>query len=93
MVWKHSGLVAEVHSESAGRVALLHLDAPQPVILTGPAEAIWQLIDGRRDEAEVIAELQAQFQDTAGQLAGQVETFLANLEAQRLIETADEAGK
>lgn len=93
MVWKHSSLVAEVRTEAAGRVALLHLDASQPVVLAGPAEAVWQLIDGRRDEADVIAELKAEFEDTAGQLARQVEGFLASLEAQRLIEATDEAGK
>ena len=93
MVWKHSGLVAEVRTGAAGRVALLHVDSIQPVVLTGPAEAIWQLIDGRRDEADVIAELQAEFEDTTGQLVRQVEGFLASLEARRLIEAANEAGK
>jgi pyrroloquinoline quinone biosynthesis protein D len=93
MVWKHSSLVAEARTVTADRVALLHLDAAQPVLLAGPAAAIWQLLDGCRDEADVIAELQAEYADTAGRLARQVEDFLAGLEAQRLIEAADEAGK
>ena len=85
--------MAEARTESGGRVALLHLDATQPVVLSGPAAAIWQLIDGRRDQADVIAELDAAFEDKAGQLAQQVEGFLAGLAAQHLIEAADQAGK
>jgi pyrroloquinoline quinone biosynthesis protein D len=67
-------------------VALLHLDATRPVVLGGTAAAIWDLIDGRREQAEVIAELEASFEDAAGCLAVQVEAFLISLEAQRLIE-------
>ena len=91
MIYHHSTDVAEVRTESAGRVALLHLDATQPVVLDGTAAAIWELIDGRRDQSDVIAELEAIFEDAAGQLAQQVEAFLASLEAQRLIEAAASA--
>lgn len=93
MVWRRGTFVAEVCTESIERVALLHLDATQPFVLTGPAAAVWELIDGRRDHADVIAELETVFEDTAGQLAHQVEGFLASLEAQHLIEAADQAGK
>jgi len=86
MIYRHSTLVAEVRTESAGRVALLHLDATQPVVLDGTAAAIWELLDGRRDQPDVIAELEAAFEDKSNQLASQVEAFLASLEAQRLIE-------
>ncbi|CAN7473015.1 PqqD family protein [Arthrobacter sp. LjRoot78] len=88
MIYRRGTLVAEVRTESTSRVALLHLDATQPVVLDGTAAAIWDLIDGRRDQADVIAELEATFEDAAGQLAHQVEDFLASLEAQRLIEAA-----
>jgi pyrroloquinoline quinone biosynthesis protein D len=88
MIYHHSTLVAEVRTESTNRVALLHLDATQPVVLEGTAATIWELIDGRRDQSDVIAELEAAFEDAAGELAPQVEAFLASLEAQRLIETA-----
>ena len=86
MIYRHSTLVAEVRTESTGRVALLHLDATQPVVLDGTAAAIWELLDGRRDQPDVIAELEANFEDNSNQLASQVEAFLASLEAQRLIE-------
>lgn len=92
MIYHRSTLVAEVRTESTQRVALLHLDATQPVVLEGTAATIWELIDGRRDQAAVIAELEATFEDAAGQLAQQVEDFLASLEAQRLIEAAGGQG-
>ncbi|MET4589378.1 PqqD family protein [Arthrobacter sp. 754] len=88
MIWHRSTHVAQVRTHSASRVALLHLDATQPVVLEGTAATIWELIDGRRDQADIIAELEAVFEDAAGQLVRQVEAFLASLEAQRLIEPA-----
>ena len=91
MVWRRGNLVAEVRTASEGRVALLHVDATQPVVLAGPAVAIWQLIDGRREQADVIAALETVFEDLAGRLPEQVEGFLASLEAQQLIEAVDEA--
>jgi pyrroloquinoline quinone biosynthesis protein D len=81
-------LVAEVCTESRARVALLHLDATQPVVLEGPAAVIWDLIDGQRSERDIFAELEATFEDQSGQMQAQVEGFLASLEAQRLIEAA-----
>lgn len=86
MIWHHSRHVAHVRTHSASRVALLHLDATQPVVLEGPAAAIWELIDGQRTQQSILAELEASFEDQAGQMQAQVESFLASLEAQRLIE-------
>lgn len=81
-------MVAEVCTEPRARVALLHLDATQPVVLEGPAAVIWDLIDGQRSERDIFAELGATFEDQSGQMQAQVEGFLASLEAQRLIEAA-----
>ncbi|MDQ0118090.1 pyrroloquinoline quinone biosynthesis protein D [Pseudarthrobacter defluvii] len=69
-------------------MALLHLDATQPVVLEGTAAVIWDLIDGHRSEQDIYAELQATFADQSGQMQAQVEGFLATLEEQRLIEAA-----
>ena len=88
MIWHHSCNVAQVRTHSANRVALLHLDATQPVVLEGPAAAIWDLIDGQRTQQDLLAELEAAFEDQAGHMQAQVESFLAGLEAQRLIEAA-----
>ncbi|MEV7572199.1 PqqD family protein [Pseudarthrobacter sp. NPDC089323] len=92
MVWKRGGLVAEVCTERRSRVALLHVDATQPVVLEGPAAVIWDLIDGQRTEQSILAELEATFEDRTGQMHSQVEDFLASLEAQRLIEAAPGSG-
>ena len=86
MVWKRGGLVAEVRTPTVNRIALLHLDATQPVVLEGSAAAIWELIDGRRDQTEVVAELEATFDAVSGQMQSQVEDFLGSLAAQQLIE-------
>ncbi len=59
MIWRHSLHVAQVRTESANRVALLHLDATQPVVLEGTAATIWDLIDGDRSEQDILAELEA----------------------------------
>ncbi|MDR6414908.1 PqqD family protein [Pseudarthrobacter sulfonivorans] len=88
MIWQHSHHVAQVHAEGSNRVALLHLDAIQPVILEGTAAAIWGLIDGQRTEQTILAELGACFEDKRGQMHGQVTGFLANLKDQQLIEAA-----
>ena len=88
MVWKRGGLVAEVQTQRRSRVALLHLDENQPVVLEGPAAVIWELIDGHRSEQDILAELEATFEDELGQMQAQVELFLASLEARRLIEPA-----
>ncbi|MGX5714878.1 PqqD family protein [Arthrobacter sp. MAHUQ-56] len=91
MVWKRGGLVAEVCTRPRARVALLHLDATQPVVLEGPAAVIWDLIDGQRTQQDILAELEATFDDQSGQMQAHVEGFLASLEAQRLIEAASGA--
>lgn len=88
MIWHHSGHVAQVCTEPRARIALLHLDATQPVVLEGPAAVIWDLIDGQRSEQDILAELEATFEDQSGQMQAQVEDFLASLEAQCLIEAA-----
>ncbi|WP_461187583.1 PqqD family protein [Arthrobacter sp. Z4-13] len=88
MVWKHGSLVAEVRTESQGRVALLHLDATQPVVLEGTAAKIWDLIDGQRTVQSILNELESSFEDQVGRMQVQVEGFLAGLEAQHLIESA-----
>lgn len=90
-IWCQSCDVAQIRTEPSGRVALLHLDATQPVVLEGTAAIIWDLVDGHRTEQAILAELEAAFEDAAGELAPQVDAFLASLEAQRLIETAASA--
>ncbi|MGO4186372.1 PqqD family protein [Pseudarthrobacter sp. TAF60_1] len=88
MIWRHSNCVAKVRTESANRLAVLHLDANQPVVLEGTAVTIWDLIDGERTEQALLAELECCFEDQTAQMQSQIEAFLANLAAQHLIEPA-----
>jgi predicted ATPase len=88
VIWQHCSEAAVVRTELTNRVALLQLDATQPVVLEGTAAIIWDLIDGQRTEQSILAELQAGFEDPEGQMQAHVEHFLAGLEAQRLIEAA-----
>lgn len=88
MIWHHSAPVAQVRSQHLGRVALLHLDENQPVVLEGPAAVIWELIDGHRSEQDIFSELEETFEDELGQMQAQAGLFLASLEARRLIEPA-----
>ena len=88
VAWRHSTDVAQVRAESEHRVALLHLDAHQPVVLQGTAAVIWDLIDGSRTEQAIVAELQTSFVDESGQMEAQVAGFLAHLQKQQLIEPA-----
>lgn len=91
MVWKRGGQVAEVRTTRRSRVALLHLDETQPVVLEGPAAVIWELIDGHRSEQDIFSELEETFDDELGEMQAQAELFLASLEARRLIEPAASA--
>lgn len=93
MIYRHSTNVAQVRTESANRVALLHLDANQPVVLEGTAAAIWDLIDGQRTEQAILAELEARFEDANQQMESQVADFLEHLQKQHLIEPASAAGQ
>jgi pyrroloquinoline quinone biosynthesis protein D len=91
-MYRHSSDVAQVRT-NLNRVALLHLDANQPVVLEGPAAAIWELIDGQRTEQGIVAELQGSFEDESGQMQSQVAAFLNTLKKQHLIEPASAAGQ
>ncbi|WP_320536364.1 PqqD family protein [Pseudarthrobacter sp. IC2-21] len=87
LAWRRSTLVAEVRSGPC-RIALLQLDAAQPVVLEGTAATIWELIDGERNEQAILAELEARFEDANDHMQAQVADFLANLQDQHLIEAA-----
>lgn len=84
-IWKPGALVAEVRAESADRVALLHLETNQPVVLTGTAAVVWAMIDGHRTESAIIAELSSMYVDIDGKMNVQLSSFFSALEAQRLI--------
>ncbi|MEQ1497708.1 MAG: PqqD family protein [Novosphingobium sp.] len=54
--------------------------------LTGSARAIWELIDGTRTRAALLADLAAAFGRTEADLAGDVDAFVAQLGSAGLLE-------
>ena len=88
-VWTKASLVAEVLVGAEARVALLHLDADQPVVLEGTAATIWMMIDGQRSEDQIVNEIQRDFPDSGPEVREHVIGFLRSLEGQRLVELAD----
>lgn len=87
-MWQRGSLVALVESNDGARVALLQLDAEQPVVLEGSAAAIWSLIDGNRTANDIVAELREQFAVEGEEVEVHVADFLTGLALQRLIEPA-----
>lgn len=87
-IWKHASRVAQVRTEPGDRVALLQLDAQQPVVLVGTAAAVWILIDGHRTQTAILAELGGIYNDVDGQMHAQLSSFFASLAGQNLIEPA-----
>lgn len=53
--------------------------------LTGTARAIWTLIDGKSGLATITANLASQYGTEPGEIAADVEAFIAQLEAGGLI--------
>lgn len=90
-IWRKAPLIAEVADESGERAAVLHLDAEQPVVLEGTAVHIWQAIDGRASEGEIIKHLADYYAESTSAITSQVVSFIDSLADQRLIEPAAEA--
>lgn len=66
-------------------VVVMRLDSGDFFSLTGTAAAVWQLIDGTRDRAALIEALASQFDSNDGEIAADVDGFLAQLKEQGLI--------
>lgn len=64
-----------------GRVAMIHLErlADPPVVLEGPAAAIWDLVDGRRSTGAMAAELAERSGAGLEQVGRDVVAFLDDL--------------
>ena len=72
---------AERFSETTidAETVVMSLDSGDFFSLSGTAQAIWLLIDDRRDRAELVAAVAAQYGVAADTIAGEVEAFLARL--------------
>lgn len=73
-------------TEIDDEVVVMSLESGDFFSLTGTAQAIWTLIDGTRTRAALLTELAAQFDVEESALAGDLDAFLAQLEAAGLLE-------
>lgn len=67
-------------------MALLHLEADQPVVLEGPAAKIWTLIDGTRSENDIAELLVTNYGEPKDVIYSQLAGFLKSLAHQKFIE-------
>ena len=67
-------------------VVVMNLESGDFFSLTGTARAIWLLLDGTRNRAALLSELTAQFDLEEEALAGDLDAFLAQLEAAGLLD-------
>ncbi|MFC9770261.1 MULTISPECIES: PqqD family protein [unclassified Pseudarthrobacter] len=88
-VWIRNCLVAEVRSEHDSRVALLHLEGDQPVVLEGSAAVIWNSIDGAATVEEIVEGTAALYRTNADDVRQSVREFLQDLSANGFIKPYD----
>ena len=67
-------------------VVVMSVESGDFFSLTGTARAIWMLVDGTRSRAALLTELAAQFDIEEIALAGDLDAFLAQLDAAGLLE-------
>lgn len=87
--WIKSSRLAVVPSENGERFAILHLDATQPVVLTGTAAAIWSALDECNSLDAISSKLSADYGIEKGLVEAQIKMFLDQLATQELIIKAD----
>lgn len=66
-------------------VVVMSLDSGDFFSLTGTARDVWELIDGTRDRAAITDALAQQYAGPRDAIAGEVDTFLAQLSGAGLL--------
>lgn len=75
-----------VETEIDGETVVMELETGDFFSLSGSALSIWQLIDGTRDPRSLLAAVAAEYQAPEAQLANEVDAFVADLKAAKLVE-------
>jgi hypothetical protein len=88
-VWRRADGVAYV--DSSQRSVALDLDHPDhaPYVFEGSAADIWDLVDGRRSEVELTAELAAAYDAPTEAVGADVHAFLERLAGLGLLVVVD----
>lgn len=75
-----------VETEIDGETVIMELETGDFFSLSGSALSIWQLIDGTRDRASLLAAIAAEYQTSESQVVADVDGFVADLKSAKLIE-------
>lgn len=75
-----------VETEIDGEAVVMELETGDFFSLSGSALSIWQLIDGTRDRASLLAAVAAEYSANEGEVASDVDEFVADLVAAKLVE-------
>ena len=75
-----------VETEIDGETVVMELETGDFFSLSGSALSIWQLIDGTHDRSSLVAAVAAEYQVAEAQLAGEIDAFVADLKAAKLVE-------
>lgn len=70
---------------AGGEAVLLHLESGEYHELNPVGAAIWDLLDGERDTAEIAGELRARVDDPPDDLPGVIEEFVGELRRRDLV--------
>lgn len=78
--WHRAEALAEFPAYGEERLVVLNLERGSPLVLLGSANAIWDLIDGTRTEADILKELTSAYLEADGlAIAEHLRKFLAEL--------------
>ena len=84
--WQRSTDV--VWRQTADRVLLLHVDAPEPVVVAGPGPLLWDLLKDPASLEDLAAGLSEAYKMPAERIAWDIEPVLAELTRQGLVRSA-----
>lgn len=85
--WRKCDSIAWAGDSTTALVNLEHLEEP-PFLLSDPAAAVWEAIDGERTTAEIVSEVALAYATTTGVVRHDVEMFLTDLHSRCLIDSA-----
>ena len=77
-----------IATEVDGEVLIVDLDGGELFSLTGTAKAVWEAIDGTRDEEAIAALMTLQHEGDSGIIAADVRALLTDFQRAALVEGA-----
>ena len=66
-------------------ILIVDLDGGELLSLEGTGRAVWELIDGQRAQAEIVAALEREYDAPAGQIPGDVDALIEDMVRARLV--------